>query len=50
MKSYIPLQTAALFFKSTFYLKHGIGYVYAMVDFICKGVLEMQGTEARITK
>ena len=42
MKSYILLQTAAIFFISNLYLKQGIGLV--MVDFICKGYLELSGT------
>ena len=44
MKSYILLQTAAIFFLST-YLKQGIGSVYVMADFICKGCLELSGTQ-----
>ena len=35
------LQTAAIFFLSKLYLKQGIGSVYVMVDFICKGYLEL---------
>ena len=37
MNSYIQLQTAAIFFLSSLYLKQGIGSVYVMVGFICKG-------------
>ena len=44
MKSYILLQTAAIFFLSNLYLKQGIGSVYVMVDFICKGYLELSRT------
>ena len=44
MKFYILLQVAALFFLSNFYLKHGIGSMYVMFDFICKGYLELSGT------
>ena len=47
MKSYILLQTAAIFFLSNLYLKQGIGSVYVMVDFICKGYLELSGTRAK---
>ena len=46
-KSYILLQTAAIFFLSKRYLKHGIGSVYVMVDFICKGYLELSGSRAK---
>ena len=35
---------AAIFFLSNVYLKQGIGSVYVMVDFICKGYLELIGT------
>ena len=37
MNSYIQLQTAAIFFLSSLYLKQGIDSVYVMVVFICKG-------------
>ena len=37
MNSYIQLQTAAIFFLSSLYLKQGIDSVYVMVGFICKG-------------
>ena len=37
MSSYIQLQTAAIFFLSSLYLKPGIDSVYVMVGFICKG-------------
>ena len=37
MNSYILLQTAAIFFLSSLYLKQGIDSVYVMVGFICKG-------------
>ena len=39
MNSDIPMQTAAIFFLTNFYLKQGIGYVYVIVDFICMGLL-----------
>ena len=35
--SYIKLQTAAIIFLSTLYLKQVIDSVYVMVGFICKG-------------
>ena len=44
MKSYILQQTAAIFFLSNLYLKQGIGSVYVMVDFICKGDQELSET------
>ena len=37
MNSYIQLQTAAIFFLSSLYLKQGIDSVYVTVGFICKG-------------
>ena len=37
MNSYIQLQTTAIFFISSLYLKQGIDSVYVMVGFICKG-------------
>ena len=45
MKIYILLQTAAIFFLLNLYLKQGIGSVYVIVDFICKGDLELSGTQ-----
>ena len=36
MNSYIQLQTAAILFLSSLYLKQGIDSVYVMVGFICK--------------
>ena len=36
--SYIPLETAAIFFLSHFYLTQDIGKVHAMVDLICMGL------------
>ena len=45
MKSYILLQTAVIFFLSSLYLKQDIGSVYVMVDFICKGYLELPGMQ-----
>ena len=37
MKSYIPLETAAIFFLTNLFLKQGISLEYVMVDFICMG-------------
>ena len=37
MKSYIQLETAAIFFLANQFLNQGIGKVYVMVDFICTG-------------
>ena len=37
MNSYTQLQTAAIFFLSSLYLKQGIDSMYVMVGFICKG-------------
>ena len=44
IKSDILLHTAAIFFLSNLYLKQGIASLYVMVDFICKGYLELSGT------
>ena len=41
MKSYIPLETAAIFFLANFYLNQGISSVNIMVDFICIGLLDL---------
>ena len=45
MKSYIPLETAAIFFLANLFLKHGISSEYVMVDFICMGKLGVQGAK-----
>ena len=37
MKSYIPLETVAIFFLANLFLKQGISSEYVMVDFICMG-------------
>ena len=37
MKSYIPLETTAIFFLANLFLKQGISSEYVMVDFICMG-------------
>ena len=42
MKSYIPLETAAIFFIANLFLKQGISSEYVMVDFICMGKLRLQ--------
>ena len=39
MKSYIPLETAAIFFLANLFLKQGISSKY---DFICIGILGLQ--------
>ena len=41
MNSDIPLEMAAVFFLANLYLKHGIGLVYVMVDFICIGLIDL---------
>ena len=45
MKSYIPLETAAIFFLAKLFLKQGISSGYVMVDFICMGKLGLQGSK-----
>ena len=45
MKSYIPLETAAIFFLANIFLKQGISSDYVMVDFICMGKLGLQGAK-----
>ena len=37
MKSYIPVEMAALFFIANLFLKQGISSEYITVDFICMG-------------
>ena len=44
MNSYIPLETAAIFFLANHFLKHRISSEYVMVDFICMGLLDLFGT------
>ena len=46
IKSFLLLQTAAIFFLFNLYLKQGIGSVYIMVDFIYKEYPELSGTRA----
>ena len=50
MKSYIPLETAAIFNLANLYLKQDISSEYAMVDFICMVLLHRDEREPRITK
>ena len=45
MKSYIPLDTAAIFFSSELISKTGYSSEYVMVDFICIGKLGLQGAK-----
>ena len=42
MKSYIPLETAAIFFLANIFPKHGNSSEYVTVDFICMGLLGLQ--------
>ena len=44
MKSYIPLETVAIFFPAKRYLKQGICSEYVMVDFICMDLLDLWWT------
>ena len=43
MKSYILLETAAIFFSSEPFSKQGISLEYAKDDFICMGLLDLFG-------
>ena len=45
MKSYMPLETVAIFFLANLFLKQGISSEYVMVDLICTGKLGLQGSE-----
>ena len=45
MKSYIPLETAAICFLANFFPKQGISSEYVTVDFICMGELGVQGAK-----
>ena len=45
MKSYIPQDTAAIFFLANLFLKQGTSSEYVMVDFICMGKLGLQGSK-----
>ena len=50
MKSYIPLETAAIFFLANLFLKQGISSEYVMVDFIFMGKLGLQGAKTENNK
>ena len=47
VNSYIPLETAAIFFQANLYLKQGISVTISsenvVVDFICMGLLKLWG-------
>ena len=45
MKSYIPLETAAIFFLANLFPEQGISLEYVMADFICMGLLGLQGAK-----
>ena len=45
MKSYIPLETAAMFFLANLFPKQGISSEYVTADFICMGLLGLQGAK-----
>ena len=45
MKSYIPLDTAAIFFLANLFLKQGTCSEYIMTDFIYMGKLGLQGAK-----
>ena len=47
MKSYVPLETAAIFFLANLFLKQGISSEYVMADFICIGILGGARSEIR---
>ena len=47
MKSYIPLETAAIFFPANLFLKQGIISEYVMVNFICMDLLNLFGTRTK---
>ena len=50
MKSYIPLETAAIFFLANPFLKQGISSEYVTVDFICMSLLGLQGAKTEDCK
>ena len=50
MKSYIPLDTAAIFFLANLFQKHGTSSEYVMVDFIWMGKLGLQGAKTESYK
>ena len=43
MKSYIPLETTAIYFLANLFLKQGNSSEYVMVHFICMGLLDLWG-------
>ena len=45
MKSYIPLETAAIFFLANLFPKQGISSEYVTADFICMGLHGLQGAK-----
>ena len=45
MKSYIPLETAAILFLAKHFPKQGIISEYVTVDFICMVLLGLQGAK-----
>ena len=47
MKSYMPLETAALFFLTNLFPKQGISSEYVKADFICMGFLGLQGAKTK---
>ena len=47
MKSYIPLETAAIFFLANLFPKQGISSEYVTTDFICMGLLGLQGAKTK---
>ena len=49
MKSYIPLETAAISSSEPFFLKQGISSENVMVYSICKGLIDLLGAPS-ITK
>ena len=45
MKSYIPLETAAIFFLANLFPKQGVSSEYVTADFICMGLFGLQGAK-----
>ena len=45
MKSYIPLETAVIFFLANLFPKQGISSEYVTADLICMGLLGLQGAK-----
>ena len=44
----IPLETAAIFFLATLFLKRGISSEYVIIDFICMGLRYLLGTRTKM--